>query len=100
MYSAKPSFDVPDEHTTIWRYMDFTKFVSLLDKKTLYFTRSDKFDDKFEGATPGILYLVVMFFTLYFAKVVVLSMNMNSGLLSLNQAKRVIHHLVCTSLAM
>jgi hypothetical protein len=52
MYSAKPSFDMPDEHTTIWRYMDFTKFVSLLDKKALYFTRSDKFDDKFEGAIP------------------------------------------------
>lgn len=52
MYSAKPSFVVPDEHTTIWRYMDFTKFVSLLDKKALYFTRSDKFDDKFEGAIP------------------------------------------------
>ncbi len=52
MYSAKPLFDVPDEHETIWRYMDFTKFVYLLDKKALYFTRSDKFDDKFEGAIP------------------------------------------------
>src|SRR5216684_1015225 len=52
MYNAGPSFDVPEEHTTIWRYMDFTKFVSLLDKKALYFTRSDKFDDKFEGAIP------------------------------------------------
>jgi hypothetical protein len=54
MYSAELLFDVPDEHTTIWRYMDFTKFVSLLDKKALYFTRSDKFDDKFEGAIPKL----------------------------------------------
>lgn len=54
MYSAELLFDVPDEHTTIWRYMDFTKFVSLLDKKALYFTRSDKFDDTFEGAIPKL----------------------------------------------
>jgi len=53
MYSPKPFFNMPaDEHTTIWRYMDFTKFVSLLDKKALYFTRSDRFSDKFEGAIP------------------------------------------------
>jgi hypothetical protein len=53
MYSAKPFFNVPaDEQTMIWRYMDFTKFVSLLDKKALYFTRSDRFSDKFEGAIP------------------------------------------------
>lgn len=53
MYSAEPFFNVPsDEHATIWRYMDFTKFVSLLDKKALYFTRSDRFSDKFEGAIP------------------------------------------------
>src|SRR5260370_8794907 len=32
--------------------MDFTKFVSLLEKKALYFARSDRFSDKFEGATP------------------------------------------------
>ena len=34
--------------------MDFTKFVSLLDMNALYFTRSDKFDDKFEGAIPKL----------------------------------------------
>lgn len=53
MYSAKPLFNMPaNEHTTIWRYMDFTKFVSLLDKKALYFSRPDKLSDKFEGAIP------------------------------------------------
>lgn len=53
VFSAEPIFNVPpDEHAMIWRYMDFTKFVSLLDKKALYFTRSDKFSDKFEGAIP------------------------------------------------
>ncbi len=37
--------------TKIWRYIDFTKFVSLLDKKALYFTRIDKLSDPFEGTT-------------------------------------------------
>src|SRR5260370_36919965 len=53
MYSAEPLVNVPgNEHTTIWRYMDFTKLVSLLEKRALYFARSDRFSDKFEGATP------------------------------------------------
>jgi len=53
MYSAEPLFNVPEnEHATIWRYMDFTKLVSLIDKKALYFARADRFSDKFEGATP------------------------------------------------
>lgn len=37
---------------TIWRYMDFTKFVDLLSTKTLYFCRADRFDDPFEGSVP------------------------------------------------
>jgi hypothetical protein len=53
MYSAEPILNVPaDEHAMIWRYMDFTKFVSLLDKKALYFPRPDRLSDKFEGAIP------------------------------------------------
>jgi len=31
--------------------MDFTKFVALLDTQSLYFARSDRFDDPYEGAT-------------------------------------------------
>jgi hypothetical protein len=37
---------------TIWRYMDFTKFVDLLSTKALYFCRADRFDDPFEGSVP------------------------------------------------
>ena len=40
-----PSFD-----TTLWRYMDFAKFVSLLEGRALFFTRLDKLSDPFEGA--------------------------------------------------
>lgn len=36
----------------VWCYMDFAKYVSLLDKSALWFSRSDKFDDRFEGSTP------------------------------------------------
>ena len=32
--------------------MDFAKFVSLLDKQSLFFARADKLDDPFEGAVP------------------------------------------------
>ena len=34
----------------IWRYMDFTKFVDLLNSQELYFTRPDEFEDPFEGS--------------------------------------------------
>ncbi len=55
MYEAHPLFVQPDnEDVKVWRYMDFTKFVSLLDSQRLYFTRADKFDDPFEGSWPVI----------------------------------------------
>lgn len=38
---------------TIWRYMSFAKFASMLATKTLRFTRLDQFDDPFEGAFPA-----------------------------------------------
>jgi hypothetical protein len=34
----------------LWRYLDFTKFVSMLDKKSLYFSRLDTLNDPFEGS--------------------------------------------------
>ncbi len=39
----------PDDESHLWRYMDFTKFVSMLDTKTLFFPRLDKLEDKYEG---------------------------------------------------
>ena len=50
MYQKHPEFEEPqDEEIKIWRYLDFTKFVSYLNKKALFFTRADKLDDRFEG---------------------------------------------------
>lgn len=36
----------------IWRYMDLSKFLYLLNAKQLFFTRLDKFQDKYEGEFP------------------------------------------------
>ncbi|WP_299207846.1 DUF2971 domain-containing protein [uncultured Dokdonia sp.] len=46
---SKPRFD---DNTIIWRYLDFSKFIALLETKQLHFTRLDDFYDKFEGAYP------------------------------------------------
>ena len=53
MFKEHPSFIPPDDaNVKIWRYMDFTKFVALLDTKSLWFTRADRFEDPFEGSYP------------------------------------------------
>lgn len=49
MYKKDSEFEEPPDDTIIWRYLDFTKFVSYLTKKSLFFVRSDKLEDKFEG---------------------------------------------------
>lgn len=45
-------FVVPDENVTIWRYVDFIKFVDLLENQCLFFSRADKLGDEFEGSCP------------------------------------------------
>jgi hypothetical protein len=50
MYKEHRDFEKPKERARIWRYMDFTKFVSLLDNKALFFPRADKLGDPFEGS--------------------------------------------------
>lgn len=49
MYKQSYHFHTPEENLTIWRYIDFTKFVDLLLSKQLFFARSDSFEDPFEG---------------------------------------------------
>ncbi|GAB3883371.1 DUF2971 domain-containing protein [Spirosoma agri] len=46
-------FNVPiGENPKIWRYMDFTKYVSMLNSSKLHLTRCDQFEDQYEGYTP------------------------------------------------
>ena len=37
----------------IWRYLDFTKFIALLETSALHFSRADKLGDEFEGSLPA-----------------------------------------------
>ena len=50
MYEEHPEFEAPPSETVLWRYMDFTRFVSLLDRGALFFARADKLGDPFEGS--------------------------------------------------
>lgn len=43
------AFYPPFENLTLWRYIDFTKFVSLLENQKLFFARADQFEDPYEG---------------------------------------------------
>ncbi len=51
-YEHHPVFDQPDDSTSIWRYMGFSKFLSLLNSSALYFTVANKFEDRWEGTIP------------------------------------------------
>jgi hypothetical protein len=44
-----PELILPPDDTVLWRYMDFAKFVDLLEKQSLWFTRTDQFEDPLEG---------------------------------------------------
>ena len=49
-----PSFPQPiDNRVKVWRYMNLAKFISLLDTKTLYLSRLDRFSDSYEGSTTA-----------------------------------------------
>jgi hypothetical protein len=53
MLQEMPEIKKPQDKTTrIWRYMDFAKFVSVLEFSSLYFPRADTFLDPFEGIYP------------------------------------------------
>lgn len=46
-----PSFKAPnDPFGKIWRYQTLAKFLSMLDKGALFFSRASKFDDPFENS--------------------------------------------------
>ncbi len=49
MYQNNPEFQELTGDTIIWRYVDFTKFISYLEKKALFFVRSDQLSDRYEG---------------------------------------------------
>lgn len=54
MHEEHPDMRTPqDEGVTIWRYMSFEKYVSLLAEDGLFFARAAMFKDQWEGALHG-----------------------------------------------
>ena len=53
MYKEHPVCQLPSDDAVLWRYMGFTKFVSLLEKQALFFSRADLLGDRFEGSVPA-----------------------------------------------
>lgn len=50
MYLTNPNINLPeDPDTIIWKYLDLSKFLDLLLSKKLFMSRSDKFEDQYEG---------------------------------------------------
>ena len=45
----------PEDKDTVWRYMGFEKFADILATGSLFFSRADKYDDKFEGYIPELM---------------------------------------------
>lgn len=44
----------PNDGQCLWRYMDFSKFVDLISNGKLFFSRSDKLGDPFEGTYTAL----------------------------------------------
>ena len=50
MYINKPDIKLPaDPNTIVWKYLDLSKFLELLLSQKLFMSRSDKFEDQYEG---------------------------------------------------
>lgn len=50
MYIQNPNILLPENPDTIvWKYLDLSKFLDLLFSKKLFMSRSDKFEDQYEG---------------------------------------------------
>jgi len=48
-YEAHPNLVTPSDDSILWRYMDFAKFIDLLENSRLWFARADLLDDPREG---------------------------------------------------
>jgi hypothetical protein len=53
VYQSDPNLSVPADETPLWRYLDFPRFMSLLDSATIWFARADTFTDHYELGVPA-----------------------------------------------
>ena len=50
MYINNPNIKLPENpDTVVWKYLDLSKFLDLLMSHKLFMSRSDKFEDQYEG---------------------------------------------------
>lgn len=50
MYKKSPNIRLPENRdTVVWKYLDLSKFLDLLMSRKLFMSRSDKFEDQYEG---------------------------------------------------
>lgn len=50
MYKKNDKIKLPeDPNTIVWKYLDLSKFLDLLMSRKLFMSRSDKFEDQYEG---------------------------------------------------
>ena len=50
MYINSSNITLPDDNDTIvWKYLDLSKFLDMLLSQQLFMSRSDKFEDQYEG---------------------------------------------------
>ncbi len=52
---SQPLF-YPERDYTVVKYVDLLKFVSILQRRSLFFCRLDKLEDQFEGTTAKANY--------------------------------------------
>jgi hypothetical protein len=55
VFEHHPAFEEPARDAALWRYMDFTRFVALLERQALFFSAISGFSDRFEASlTPAL----------------------------------------------
>lgn len=42
----------PSSDSTVWRYLDFTQFMSILERESIWFSNIREFEDPYEGTIP------------------------------------------------
>jgi hypothetical protein len=53
MHTSHPVFTPPpDTDGKIWQYMELAEFVSMLNRKALFFVKANKLRDPYEGIIP------------------------------------------------
>lgn len=49
MFQSHPEFEQIENSERLWRYQDLPRYIDLLLKNQMFFSRADKFEDPFEG---------------------------------------------------